>query len=108
LGGLRYIFSLLSDPQNLSMKMLSSARPLPSMDIWTSFALSAPTNTQDVNCDPWSVLNISGLPCLLMVSRMTSRHHSELIVLETSQPMILRLYTSIMANMYIKPRNIGM
>src|SRR5690606_41446585 len=47
-------------------------------------------------------------PSVRIVSKRTSLHHSMLIVLDTLQPTILRLYTSIMANMYMNPRNMGM
>ncbi len=44
------------------MYTLSSQRPLPSIEMRTPCAFSAPVNASDVNCAPWSVLKTSGAP----------------------------------------------
>ena len=42
------------------MRMLSSHRPLPSIEILTPISLRRPLKAKPVNWLPWSVLNISG------------------------------------------------
>ena len=79
----------------------------------SSFGLSAssPINvlvkTSLVNWLPWSVLNISGLPCSRKASSAISAHHSASIVLLKPHPIIRRLNTSMMAARYINPFRIG-
>jgi len=45
-----------------STKTLSRQAPLPSMLIAMPFLISMPVNAAPVNCEPWSVLKMSGLP----------------------------------------------
>nr|VFK04720.1 MAG: hypothetical protein BECKH772B_GA0070898_104811 [Candidatus Kentron sp. H]VFK08814.1 MAG: hypothetical protein BECKH772C_GA0070978_105501 [Candidatus Kentron sp. H] len=46
--------------------MLFSARPRPSILLFTSWPLSTPVRPSLVNCAPWSVLKSTGLPCRFM------------------------------------------
>jgi len=45
-----------------STKTLSRHAPLPSMLIAMPLSASTPVNAEPVNCEPWSVLKMSGLP----------------------------------------------
>jgi hypothetical protein len=45
-----------------STNTLSRQAPLPSMLIAIPLLASTPVKAAPVNCEPWSVLNISGLP----------------------------------------------
>src|SRR6266487_5753858 len=56
----RYASSYLTLLQCLSTKMLSNALPLSYQLMRTSAALSRFVNSVLVNCDPWSLLKISG------------------------------------------------
>ena len=55
---------------------LSIQRPLPSMLIATPAAFSGVIHSSLVNCDPWSVLKISGGPNLLSASSSASTQKS--------------------------------
>jgi hypothetical protein len=57
---LLFTFSCLTLRQSLSMKMLSNARPRPSILMAISRSLRIPVNAQLMNCEPWLVLKISG------------------------------------------------
>jgi hypothetical protein len=52
----------LSERQTRSMKTLSIQRPRPSIEMRMPAVWSRPVKAVLVNCAPWSVLNISGLP----------------------------------------------
>jgi len=45
-----------------STKTLSRHAPLPSMLMAILFLANTPVNAAPVNCEPWSVLQISGVP----------------------------------------------
>jgi hypothetical protein len=61
-----------------------------------------------VNWLPWSVLNISGLPCLASASFKASTQKSASSVFDSRQARTLRLCQSTMATRYSNPRRIGM
>ena len=61
-----------------------------------------------VNCEPWSVLKISGAPYRAIASSSASTQKSAVMLLETRQLKTRRLYQSITATKYTKPRAIGM
>lgn len=48
--------------QNRSTNTLSRQAPLPSIEMAISAFFSTAVKSMDVNCDPWSVLKMSGLP----------------------------------------------
>ena len=58
----RYTSSYLSERHSRSMNTLSSQRPRPSIEILIPAANSLPVKDELVNCEPWSVLKISGRP----------------------------------------------
>jgi hypothetical protein len=60
-----------------------------------------------VNCDPWSVLKISGAPYRAIAYSSASTKKSAVKLFEIRQLRTLRLYQSIMATRYMKPRAIG-
>ena len=60
-----------------------------------------------VNYDPWSVLNISGVPCFAKASFSASTQNAAPILLESRQARTLRLNQSMIATRYRKPRRIG-
>jgi hypothetical protein len=53
---------LLTLLHSRSTNTLSIQRPLPSMLTRTPLASSTAVNSSAVNCEPWSVLKISGVP----------------------------------------------
>src|SRR3954453_1320135 len=89
-----------------STNTLSSARPRPSMLTATPAASSRPTNAVAVNCTPWSVLKISGLP-RPNASSSTSRLDDPSSVLDSPQASTYRLYQSITAVRYMNPDGIA-
>ena len=58
---------------------------------------SRPVNAALVNWLPWSVLKISGLPCLASASSTASRQNSTSIVIDTRQARTRRLNQSTTA-----------
>src|SRR5271166_6361441 len=57
------------------MNTLSIQRPRPSMEIATPAPARAPMKAAEVNCEPWSVLKISGLPNLASASSSAARQN---------------------------------
>ena len=86
--------------------MLSRHLPFPSILIVIPLSLRYSTQASQVNCEPWSEFTISGLPCLAIASRSTLWLFSESRELDSPQPTIYRLYTSMMAVKYMNPLNI--
>src|SRR6476619_685965 len=54
--------SYLSERHSRSMNTLSIQRPRPSIEIWMPAAARLLVKAVEVNCEPWSVLKISGVP----------------------------------------------
>jgi len=65
------------------MNTLSIQRPRPSMEIATPTWASAPVNAAEVNCEPWSVLKISGLPNFARASSSAARQSETSIVFDS-------------------------
>ena len=79
------------------MKMLSVARPLPSMLMVTPSRLSTPVKSGLVNCAPWSVLKISGGPWWRSASSSASVQNSTIIVFDNRHDKMARECQSMMA-----------
>ena len=77
--------------------MLSKARPRPSMLMVMPSRWSVPVNAALVNCEPWSLLKISGLPCVRMASSRQSTQNAASMVLLIRQPSTRREYQSMIA-----------
>ncbi|KVN31807.1 hypothetical protein WJ64_11510 [Burkholderia ubonensis] len=84
--------------------MLSSARPRPSMLMATPSRISTPVKAALVNCEPWSLLNTSGLPCVRSASSRQSTQNEASMLLLMRQDSTRREYQSITATRYAKPR----
>ena len=87
----------LIERHSRSMKMLSMKRPRPSIEIAILAASSLPVNTVLVNCAPWSVLNIRGLPYFCKASFRASTHNELSIVFDSRQASTARLAQSMIA-----------
>src|SRR5271165_1076820 len=72
-----------SDRHSRSMNTLSIQRPRPSMEIATPASASAPVKATEVNCEPWSVLKISGLPNRARASSSADRQNETSIVFDS-------------------------
>jgi len=77
-----------------STKTLSRHAPLPSMLIAMPFLISTSVNAAPVNCEPWSVLLISGLPCLASASSNVSTQNADSMVVDTRHDRTRRLNQS--------------
>jgi len=87
----------LTERQSRSTKTLSRHAPLPSMLIAMALPSSRPVKSAPVNWLPWSVLKISGLPCLAIASSTASRQNSTSIVIDTRHDRTRRLNQSTTA-----------
>src|ERR1700721_2737001 len=96
-------FTLL---QSRSTNTLSNARPRPSMLTATPADSSRPVNAAAVNCTPWSVLKISGLPPLKASSSISVQNDPS-SVFDDRQAITYRLNQSITAARYMNPVGIG-
>src|SRR5271163_5016506 len=81
----RWTSSYLIERHSRSMKMLSMKRPRPSIEIAILAASSLPVNAALVNCAPWSVLNIRGLPYRCRASSSASTQNALSIVFDSRQ-----------------------
>ena len=79
------------------MKTLSIQRPRPSMEIRIPALVSRPVKTALVNCEPWSVLKISGLPNRASASSRASTQNAVSIVFDSRQASTARLAQSRIA-----------
>src|SRR6056297_1528534 len=97
-----YMSSYFTLRQTLSMNTLSMARPLPSMliAIWSAF--SREMKSSQVNCTPWSVLNISGVAMPSASSRASTQNDASR-EFDIRQERTYLLYQSITATRYIYP-----
>jgi hypothetical protein len=55
---------------------------------------STPVKAAPVNCEPWSVLKICGLPCFTNASRSVSTQNAASIVIDTRHDSTRRLAQS--------------
>jgi type 1 fimbria pilin len=77
-----------------STNTLSRQAPLPSMLIAMPLSASTPVKAAPVNCEPWSVLKISGLPCFAKASCSVSTQNAASIVIDTRHDSTRRLAQS--------------
>jgi hypothetical protein len=89
------------------MNTLSIQRPLPSIDIRTSAAVSTSVNRGEVNWPPWSLLKIPGLPNRASASSSAAMQKSTSMVFDNRQLRTRRVAQSITATRYRNPRRIG-
>ena len=87
--------------------MLSKQRPRLSMLMAMSRVFHTSVNFSLANCEPWSLLKISGLP-RCNARRNASTQKSTSIVTDSDQLGTYRLYQSITATKYAKPSGIRM
>src|SRR5580658_3765673 len=100
--------SYLALRQNLSINRLSIQRPRPSMLTSTPADSTASINIGEVNCDPWSVLEINGgcRPARNAASQASTQKSASNVLLKR-HPSTYRLHQSITATKYINPLAIG-
>jgi hypothetical protein len=79
------------------MNTLSIQRPRPSMEIATPASMSAPVKAAEVNCEPWSVLKISGLPNPVRASSSAARQNDTSIVFDSRHARTARDAQSMIA-----------
>ncbi len=83
LVGMEISSSYLIDRQSRSTKTLSRHAPLPSIEMAPSAFFSTAVKLMEVNCDPWSVLTISGLPYQASGSSTASMQKAASIVIDS-------------------------
>jgi hypothetical protein len=79
------------------MNTLSIQRPRPSMEIAMPASASAPVKAAEVNCEPWSVLKISGLPNFASASSSATRQNETSIVFDSRHASTARDAQSMIA-----------
>src|SRR5947208_15268855 len=71
------------------------------------FLISTPVKAAPVNCEPWSVLKVAGLPCFASASCNASTQNAASIVIDTRDDKTRRLNHSSTTARYTKPSAIG-
>ena len=96
LVGVQVDFLVLERSPNRSTKTLSTQLPLPSMlsEMLSLSLMSLGRKSESVNCDPWSVLKISGQPYLESSSRTASTQKSVVSVFDIRQDKTRRVAQS--------------
>mgnify|MGYP000892963545 CR=1 FL=1 len=85
-----FTYSYFKDLHSLSVNMLSIALSLPSMLILMPLASSIFVKSLLVNCDPWSELNIWGLPMVSVLYNALGKGYGYFI--KSSKIFRLRCY----------------
>src|SRR5208283_2915407 len=100
--------SYLALRHSRSINRLSSQRPRPSMLTSTPADSTASINIGEVNCEPWSVLEINGAwrPTRNAASQASTQKAASIVLLNR-HPSTYRLHQSITATKYINPVAIG-
>jgi hypothetical protein len=79
------------------MKMLSTSRPSPSIEMRTPAFRSELVRAKAVNCEPWSVFMISGGPKRAVAWSSASAQNSASRVFDSRQDSTRRLCRSMIA-----------
>src|ERR1019366_2884437 len=103
----KYTSSYFSERHKRSIKILSMHRPRPSMLTAMPRPSNSPVNFSLVNCDPSSLLKISGRPQRNAFSNASTQKGTS-IVTDNAQLSTNRLYQSITATRYTNPCAIRM